>query len=115
GGFLWEAATNKGKTVTIFGEDAPGPKTNSPTFRAASLAKYSEAPKDYDAMRKYLAAKYNTKSSIPSLDKAVVREYPGWSMETPDVMKAGDILAHLKDWETAKAMPHLVMVILPSD
>ncbi|MGE5102822.1 MAG: hypothetical protein ACM3SX_22785, partial [Deltaproteobacteria bacterium] len=43
------------------------------------------------------------------------REYPGWTEEVPDVMKAGDILAHLADWEAQHAMPNLVMVILPND
>jgi hypothetical protein len=30
-------------------------------------------------------------------------------------MKAGDILAHLADWEAKREMPNLVMVILPND
>src|SRR5262249_29789176 len=62
-----------------------------------------------------LTAKYNTRSEIPSLDRALVREYPGWTQEVPDIVKAGDILAHLADWEVAKAMPSLVMIILPND
>ena len=62
-----------------------------------------------------LKARYDTHSDIPSLDRALVREYPGWTQEVPDVVKAGDILAHLGDWESAHAMPDLVMVILPND
>ena len=65
--------------------------------------------------RQILAARYDTHSEIPSLDRVLVREYPGWTQEVPDVVKAGDILAHLAEWETAGSMPHLIMVILPSD
>ena len=42
-------------------------------------------------------------------------EYPGWTQEAPDVVKAGDILSHLAEWEAAGQMPNLVMIILPSD
>ena len=52
--------------------------------------------------RALLAARYDTHSQIPSLDKALVREYPGWTQEVPDVVKAGDISAHLREWETAR-------------
>ena len=45
----------------------------------------------------------------------LVREYPGWTQESPDVVKADVILDHLREWEAKKAMPNLVMVILPSD
>ena len=58
---------------------------------------------------------YDTKSEIPSLDRILVREYPGWTEEIPDVVKADVIIDHLREWEAAKSMPNLVMVILPSD
>ena len=45
----------------------------------------------------------------------LVREYPGWTQEVPDVVKAEDILAHLRDWDSAGSMPDLVMTILPND
>ncbi len=115
GGFLWEIAQARGKTVAVFGEYAPAPKSNSAAHRTVTLAQYRARPKDYDYHRQLLASRYNTKSDIPSLDKALIREYPGWTMEVPDVVKAGDILAHLRDWETRGAMPNLVMVIIPSD
>jgi hypothetical protein len=44
-----------------------------------------------------------------------VREYPGWTMDSPDVVKADVIIDHLREWEARKSMPNLVMVILPSD
>jgi hypothetical protein len=83
--------------------------------RRAMFAKYNENPTDFALHRELLKTRYDTHSDIPSLDRALVREYPGWTQEVPDVMKAGDILAHLGDWESAHTMPDLVMVILPND
>ena len=79
------------------------------------FAQYNERPNDFAFHRDMLKARYNTRSDIPSLDRELVREYPGWTQEVPDVVKAGDILAHLGDWESARAMPNLVMIILPND
>ncbi|MDB4874492.1 MAG: phosphoesterase [Gemmatimonadetes bacterium] len=115
GGFLWEAARAKGKTVSVFGEYAPATKTSSDTVRRRMLAQYRERPNDFAFQRDVLKARYNTHSDIPSLDRELVREYPGWTEEVPDVLKAGDILAHLADWETRREMPQLVMIILPND
>ncbi len=115
GGFLWESAQAKGKQVVVFGEYAPSPKTSSAAVRQSLLEQYEAHPDDARAHRAMLAARFDTHSDIPSLDRALVREYPGWTQEVPDVVKAGDILAHLADWEAQGEMPALVMVILPND
>jgi hypothetical protein len=114
GGFLWEGARLMGKTVSVFGEYAPSPKTSSDSVRRRMFAQYGERPNDFAFHREMLKG-FNTHSDIPSLDRELVREYPGWTQEVPDVVKAGDILAHLADWETAREMPNLVMIILPND
>jgi DNA-binding beta-propeller fold protein YncE len=115
GGFLWEGATSKGKTVQIFGEYAPSPKFSSDSVRRRMLAQYFERPKDYEFHRSLLTGRFDTHSDIPSLDRALVREYPGWTQEVPDVVKAGDILWHLGQWEAKSEMPNLTMIILPND
>ncbi|MDH5234653.1 MAG: hypothetical protein OEW77_06805 [Gemmatimonadota bacterium] len=116
GGFLWEAAQAKGKRVAVFGEYAPAPKVESADVRAAMLAEWRDRaslPARHFTDR--FRAMFDTRSEIPSLDRVLVREYPGWTMGVPDVAKAEVILDHLAEWERARAMPHLVMVILPSD
>jgi hypothetical protein len=45
----------------------------------------------------------------------VVKDYPAYSLQVPDVVRARIFLQHLKQWEAAGAMPDLVMVQLPSD
>jgi YVTN family beta-propeller protein len=116
GGFLWEAARKKGRTVSIFGEYAPSEQQPKADVRARLLAQYRDSqPHDPAFFRRALAKMYDTRSSIPSLDPLLVREYPGWTEGVPDVVKADVILEHLKEWEAKKSMPELVMAILPSD
>jgi YVTN family beta-propeller protein len=116
GGFLWEAARARGHNVSIFGEFAPAPSDSIAGVREKLLAQYRDSqPHDPAMFRQLMTRMYNTRSEIPSLDSLLVREYPGWTQETPDVVKADVFLEHLKSWEARDSMPALVMVILPSD
>ncbi|MEP6495036.1 MAG: alkaline phosphatase family protein [bacterium] len=116
GGFLWESAQAKGKRVVSFGEYAPAPSDSVSGVRARLMAQYRDSASLGSAyFRGVLKKMYNTHSEIPSLDKILVREYPGWTTEVPDVIKADILLEHLKEWEAAKTMPHLTLMILPSD
>ncbi|MFI5311852.1 MAG: bifunctional YncE family protein/alkaline phosphatase family protein [Gemmatimonadales bacterium] len=116
GGFLWEATAAKGRTVSVFGEFAPPASDSVPAVRRQLLDEYADrTTHDAKYFRARLAKMYDTHSPLPSLDKVLVREYPGWTQEVPDVVKADVVLEHLKEWERAGAMPHLVMIILPSD
>ncbi len=116
GGFIWESAAAKAKRVVSFGEYAPAPPDKGPSTRTRLMASYRD-PAVYNApwTRATLKSMYNTRSEIPSLDRILVREYPGWTQDVPDVMKADVVLEHLKEWEAAKAMPHLTLIILPND
>jgi len=116
GGFLWEAAQAKGRSVRVFGEYAPPPPWDSSSVRTALLAQYRDSqPHSPAVFRRLVARRYNTRSDIPSLDRALVREYPGWTLTVPDVVKADIVLEHLREWEAKGAMPNLVLIILPSD
>ena len=114
GGFLWEAAHAKGRSVRVFGEYAPGPPTDSATTRTAMLARYRDSLPQTD-FRALFAQRYRSRSDIASLDRILVREYPGWTMEVPDVAKAEVFLQHLREWEVRNDMPNLVMMNLPSN
>jgi YVTN family beta-propeller protein len=116
GGFLWESAEQKGKRVSVFGEYAPAPSDSIASVRRDLLAQYRDSAAHAPAYFRTLAAtRYDTHSDIPSLDRVLVREYPGWTQEMPDVVKADIFDEHVKEWNAAGAMPNLVMVILPSD
>ncbi len=116
GGFLWEAAQAKGKTVRVFGEYAPSPQWSSDTLRRSLLTQYRDSqPHNAAYFRAAVATHYNTRSDIPSLNRVLVREYPGWTMTVPDIVKADIVLEHLREWESRHAMPNLVLITLPSD
>ncbi len=116
GGFLWEAAQAKGKSVRVFGEYAPSPQWYSDTLRWSMLTQYRDSqPHNAAYFRAWVGKYYRTRSDIPSLDRTLVREYPGWTMTVPDVVKADIVLEHLREWEAKRAMPNLVLIILPSD
>jgi YVTN family beta-propeller protein len=116
GGFIWEAAEAKGKSVTVFGEYAPSIQEPKAALRTRLFAQYRDAqPHDPAVLRGLMKKEYDTHSDIRSLDRLLVREYPGWTMDSPDVVKADVIIDHLREWEARKSMPNLVMVILPSD
>jgi hypothetical protein len=84
--------------------------------RNALLAQYRDSqPHDPAFFRGLLRKIYDTRSEIRSLDRILVREYPGWTEEVPDVVKSDVVIDHLREWEAKRAMPNLVMVILPSD
>ena len=116
GGFLWEAAEGKGKTVRVFGEYAPGPTVYSDSVRLSLPKRYLDTlPNTPAYFRSVFAKLYNTRSDIASLDRILVREYPGWTMGVPDVAKADVFLEHLREWEAGNSMPNLVIMNLPSN
>jgi DNA-binding beta-propeller fold protein YncE len=116
GGFLWETAQAKGKRVAVFGEYAPAASDSVSAVKRELLEQWREPRSDRPSFfRDALRQRYNTRSEIPSLDPLLIREYPGWTQEVPDVVKAEDILAHLRDWDQAGSMPDLVMAVLPND
>jgi hypothetical protein len=116
GGFLWETAQARGKRVAVFGEYAPAASDSISSVRRQLLEQWRDPQPDRPTFfRDALRQRFNTRSEIPSLDAVLVREYPGWTQEVPDVVKAEDILAHIRDWDQAGSMPDLVMAVLPND
>jgi hypothetical protein len=107
GGFLWDYALRAKKTVQVFGEFAP---------RAAGLGNKSRQ----DLFARWragetFATEWQTKSPIPPLDGVLARNFPGYSTEIPDVVRAKLFLAELGKWQAAGKMPNLVFLQLPSN
>jgi hypothetical protein len=116
GGFLWETAQAKGKRVSVFGEYAPAASDSIARVRRDLMADYLAHPDTAPGyFRSIMKSRYRTRSEIPSLDRVLVREYPGWTQEVPDMVKAAVVVDHVREWEAAGQMPHLVMIVLPSD
>jgi YVTN family beta-propeller protein len=105
GGFLWDYALRAKKSVQVFGEFAPSSPSKSK--RAELFQRWRSG----DQFEK----DWNTTSPIPPLDRVLVRNFPAYSLEIPDVVRARIFQRELKKWETAGKMPNLVIMLLPSN
>ncbi len=108
GGFLWDYALRARKTVQVFGEFAPRVTRAKGDASRAELFAQWRAGRTFDRV-------WQTKSPIPPLDGLLVRKFPGYSTNIPDVVRARIFGAELKQWEAAGRMPHLVFLQLPSN
>ena len=107
GGFLWDYALRAKKTVQVFGEFAPRVQGLPPKARMDLMARW-RAGEDF-------ATAWKTTSPIQPLDSLLVRNFPGYSTEIPDVVRARLFLAEIEKWKTAGRMPNLVFLQLPSN
>jgi YVTN family beta-propeller protein len=106
GGFIWDAALAAHKSVAVFGEYAPRLGWDQ-AGRADLLHRWeAHAP---------VPRRWSTHSPIPPLDGILVRDYPGWALGVPDVVRAEIFGRKLQAYVRAKAMPNLTIIQLPSD
>ena len=107
GGFLWDYALRAKKTVQVFGEFAPRVQGLGQRTRMDLMQRW-RAGEDF-------ATTWKTTSPIQPLDGQLVRNFPGYSTEIPDVIRARLFLAELEKWKSAGRMPNLVFLQLPSN
>jgi DNA-binding beta-propeller fold protein YncE len=112
GGFIWDAAAARRKSVAVFGEFAPEKNDSGAAGRARYLEQYRAMKAGGPALR--LPA-FNITSPIPSLDRVLVRDFPSWTLDIPDVARAEIFLRHLAEWQRRDSMPNLVILQLPSN
>jgi YVTN family beta-propeller protein len=106
GGFLWDAALARKRTVKIFGEYAG--RMNTPSAGRMKLLEEWNNGADF-------TSRWNTTAPIAPLNRILARNYPAYSTAIPDVARAQIFVAELKKWTAAGSMPNLVMVQLPSN
>jgi DNA-binding beta-propeller fold protein YncE len=107
GGFLWDAALAKEKTVTVFGEYAGTLPESDQGKRLSNFAKYRSG---FDFSQSFHITAPNHR-----LNTILSHDYPSYGGTVPDVVRAQIFLKHVAEWERAGAMPNLVIVQLPSD
>ena len=103
GGFIWESAQKMKKTVRIFGEYAGETETERET-RSELLRQWQNGA-DF-------TSKWNIVAPIAPMNKILAHNYPAYSTNIPDVVRAQIFISELKKWES---MPNLVLVQLPSN
>jgi DNA-binding beta-propeller fold protein YncE len=101
GGFIWESALRMKKTVRIFGEYA-GVTSTARDARAELLKQWKDGA-DF-------TSKWNI--TAPIVNKILAKNFPAYSTNIPDVVRAQIFIAELKKWDT---MPNLTIVQLPSN
>jgi YVTN family beta-propeller protein len=103
-GFLWDNALLRNRTFEDFGEFV-GNLLGMPRLKL--LDEYRKGG-DFQG-------KFHTVAPIAPLNRYLVKDYPAYSLEVPDVVRARIFLRHIKRWESSGQMPNLVMVQLPSN
>jgi YVTN family beta-propeller protein len=103
-GFLWDNALGHDRTFADFGEFAGV----LPNMNRLKLLEEYRNGSDFRGA-------FQSVAPIAPLNRYLVKDYPTYSLQVPDVVRARIFLRHLKDWERTGSMPNLVMVQLPSD
>jgi YVTN family beta-propeller protein len=106
GGFLWDAALARKKSVKVFGEYAG--RLAEPGAERGKLLEEWKRGADF-------TSRWHTTAPIAALNRILVRNYPAYSTAIPDVARAQIFAAELKKWVAAGAMPNLTIVQLPSN
>jgi hypothetical protein len=112
GGFIWDAAAARHRSVAVFGEFAPEHNDSGAAGRAHLLEEYRAFHAGGAPVR---VPPYRATSPIPSLDAVLVRDFPTWTLDVPDVVRADIFLDHLAAWQRQDSMPNLVILQLPSN
>jgi YVTN family beta-propeller protein len=106
-GFLWDHLVTHHKTFADFGEYEGEMGGKNGSQRAKLLDEYKQGSE--------FTGTFATKAPIARLNQYVVKDFPNYSLNVPDVVRARIFLHHLKNWENGSGMPNLVMIQLPSD
>ncbi|MGO9012887.1 MAG: alkaline phosphatase family protein [Bryobacteraceae bacterium] len=103
-GFLWDNALLRNRTFEDYGEFVG----NLPGMHRLKLLDDYKNGADFQGT-------FQTVAPIAPLNRYLVKDFPAYSLDVPDVVRARIFLRHIKQWETSGQMPNLVLVQLPSD
>jgi len=103
GGFIWESAQKMKKTVRIFGEYAG--LTSTPGSARAEMLQQWKSGADF-------TSKWSITAPIAPMNKILAKNFPAYSTNIPDVVRAQIFISELKKWD---AMPNLTLIQLPSN
>lgn len=104
-GFLWDNAVAHGRTFRNYGEmDYAEP---------VPAADFKTIYRDYTEKTGRISFSQNI--GLENLRQYSCREYPGWNLRIPDVLRADVFLKELKAAEANGSWPNLLLVYLPND
>lgn len=103
-GFIWDQFLGAGLSFRNYGE-----------------MDYAEPPAGMDYFKQLEALKndqkvvYEQKIGIARLRRYSSRDYPGWNMAIPDIVRMDRFLREFREFETNGNLPNLTMIYLPQD
>ena len=106
GGFIWDYALAKGRSVKVYGEYA-GSHRASGKSRAELLDAWKSGA-DFTKV-------WNTVAPIAPLNKILAANFPAYSTAIPDLARAQIFLTDLKRYEQEGKFPNLILLQLPSN
>lgn len=105
-GFLWDHALMAGLSFRNYGEmDYAEPEPRDASF--------VDIYRDF--VQKTGHIRFTQSIGVENLRRYSCREYPGWNMRIPDVLRAEVFLKELKEFERKNFFPNLVIIYLPQD
>ncbi|MFN0122646.1 MAG: alkaline phosphatase family protein [Blastocatellia bacterium] len=107
GGFIWDAALKMKKSVRIYGEFA-GNMNGVQMPPRAKLFERWKAGEDF-------SNEWNITAPIKPINQILAKNFPGYSTNIPDVVRARIFAKDVKRWEAEGKMPNLVLLQLPSN
>lgn len=103
-GFLWDRFLDSGLSFRNYGEmDYAKPPGN---------IKYQEIWKAYSNGKQL---EFVQNIGIERVRKYSCRDYPGWNMQIPDVLRMDRFLKEFREFEENNGLPNLSIVYLPQD
>ncbi|HUR59497.1 MAG TPA: bifunctional YncE family protein/alkaline phosphatase family protein, partial [Opitutaceae bacterium] len=111
-GFIWDNALAHGKTLRDYGEFTISTKRWRDPARKGK-------PAFLDCYRQFVNATdeiiMGSVGSVEPLKPHVATQSVGWDMDVPDVFRAAQFIAELKQFEAKGELPHLILLWLPND
>jgi YVTN family beta-propeller protein len=104
-GFLWNPVMALGKTVRSYGEFANG---------TTDVRNHAEGVRRWQAGED-LSKRFHLRADIEPLNRIIAENYPPFTLDVPDVVRAQIFLKDLVHWNEADNMPNLVILQLPMD
>jgi YVTN family beta-propeller protein len=112
GGFIWDGAIARGKTLRVYGEFAI-------TETRWTTSGKKGAPKFLDYYRDFVdqthQIKISSRPGVESLRPYLNTQTVGWDMDIPDAFRAAQFLKELHEYEQSGKFPNLVIICLPDD
>lgn len=105
-GFLWDHVLAAGLSFRNYGEmDYAEP--------LPADASFMDIYQDFVSGRRNI--RFTQNIGVENLRRYSCRNYPGWNMRIPDVLRAEAFLKELKEFEREGYFPNLVIIYLPQD